>query len=339
MRHIKGWALLLLGVLVIAFSSSALAADKRVSIGYIATYTPWMAGVASGLYEDATGYDIQWREYGSGIEAVAALSRGEIQLSYLGITPAAGAVSAGMALEIFWVVADIDQSEALVVRRGSGIVKPQDLRRKRLAAPIGSTAHFHLLFALDQFGIPKDAVEIVNMSPAEIGEAWRDGSIDGAYIWEPTQGRLLRNGEVLIHSGDLGAWGRSTFDAFVAQPKWSARNPRFMVAFVKAIAGLDDSYKKNRRQWSRASANLQDLVSVVGGTHGQAERSLRLYRYPSLRQQASRKWLGDGSAGGVARALASNAAFLYDQGVIKQLSNDYGIFVNPEWVLRARVSD
>lgn len=174
-RHIKGWALLLLGVLVIAFSSSALAADKRVSIGYIATYTPWMAGVASGLYDDATGYDIQWREYGSGIEAIAALSRGEIQLSHIGITPVAGAVSAGMALELFWVVADIDRSEALVVRRGSGIVKPQDLRRKRLAAPIGSTAHFHLLFALDQFGIPKDAVEIVNMSPAEIGEAWRDG--------------------------------------------------------------------------------------------------------------------------------------------------------------------
>lgn len=286
-----------------------------------------------------TGYDIQWREYGSGIEAVAALARGEIQLSYLGITPAAGAVSSGMDLELFWVVADIDRSEALVVRRDSRIEKPQDLRNKRLAAPIGSTAHFHLLFALEQFGIPKDAVEIINMSPAEIGEAWEEGRIDAAYIWEPTQSDLLRTGKVLIHSGDLGTWGRSTFDVFVARPQWSARNRRFMVALVKAIADLDESYRKNRRLWGRASAHLQDIVGVVGGTHGRAERSLRLYSYPSLRQQASRKWLGHGNTSGVARALSRNARFLYDQGVIKRLANDYSSFVNPEWVLRAQASN
>ena len=256
LRHILRRIRTFMWVLVLVIPGQAVAADKRVSIGYIATYTPWMAGIASGIYESTTGYDIQWREYGSGIEALAALSRGEIQLSQIGITPVAGAVSSGMDLELFWVVADIDRSEALVVRRDSRIVKPQDLRNKRLAAPVGSTAHFHLLFALEQFGIPKDAVEIVNMSPAEIGEAWKEGRIDGAYIWEPTQSDLLRTGKVLIHSGDLGTWGRSTFDAFVARPEWSARNPRFMVAFVIAIADLDESFKKNRRLWGRASAHL-----------------------------------------------------------------------------------
>lgn len=83
-----------------------------------------------------------------------------------------------MDLELFRVVADIDRSEALVVRRDSRIVKPQDLRNKRLAAPVGSTAHFHLLFALEQFGIPKDAVEIINMSPDEIGEVWKESRIE-----------------------------------------------------------------------------------------------------------------------------------------------------------------
>lgn len=338
LRRIIGWARILLGVLVLAFPVGSLAADQRVSIGFIATYTPWMAGIASGYYETATGYEIEWREYGSGIEALAALSRGEVQISQIGITPVAGAVSAGLALELFWVVADIDRSEALVVRRGSGIVKPQDLRNKRIAAPVGSTAHFHLLFALEQFGIPKVDVKIINLSPEEIDEAWQEGSIDGAYIWEPLQSALVKKGKVLIPSGDLGDWGRSTFDAFVAKPKWSAKNPDFMVAFVKAVAALDESYKEDRRKWGRASARLQDLVGLVGGTHGRAERSLRLYRYPSLRQQASRKWLGEGNAG-VARALASNARFLFDQGVIKRVASDYSAFVNPEWVLRARASD
>jgi len=318
---------------------SADAADKRVTIGFLATYTPWIVGIASGAYERATGYEIEWREYATGFEALSALAKGEVQIAYAGVTPIAGAVSNGLPLEVFWMVGDINQSEALVVRAGAGIVKPRDLRNKRIATPFGSTSHFHLLFALEQFGIPRGETTIVSLTPSEIPAAWQEGRIDGAYIWEPVQSDLLRDGKVLIHSGDLSAWGRPTFDALVADPNWSSANPDFMVAFIKTIAVYDDSYRKDRDRWTRASANVQDLVAIVGGTHARAVRTLGLYSYPSIQRQASTRWLSGGSKGGVAQALAGNAQFLFDQGVTKKLAGDYSFYVNSEWVRRARTSN
>lgn len=322
--------------LFFAVWNTAWSQEKSVSIGYLATYTPWTVAIAEGQFERATGYRIRWREFTTGLQAITALASNEVQITYAGVTPIAGAASSGVDLEVFWIIADISHSEALVVRRGSNIVAPQDLRGKRIAAPIGSTTHYHLLFALSQFQIPRSQVTILNLNPNEIAKAWEDGSIDAAFIWEPTLGELIRRGEVLVDSGQLGKWGRPTFDALIAKPNWAEANPEFMRAFVKTLAEVDNSYRRNPGAWNRSSRPIEEMVAIVGGTRARAERTLRAYDFPSLREQESRKWLGGGNVGGAAAALRDNADFLMNQDLLKQVVPTYGQFINPEWARRAR---
>jgi taurine transport system substrate-binding protein len=325
--------LALLCVLIWAFAPAAIQAqEKRVTIGYQPIYNPWKAAIAAGAFEEATGYDITWRKFASGGKVIAALASGSVQLAMAGSSPIAAGVSRGLNLELVWIIEDIASAEALVVREGSGITAPQDLRGKRLGVPFASTTHFHTLFALEQFGIDPKDVHLRHLQPPEIVEAWEKGEIDAAFVWDPALGQIKRSGNVLITSGQLSNWGKATFDGLVAERSWAARNPDFMCAFVKTIAVADAAYRDNTEAWTADSPEVQAIVGLIGGNPEDVPGVLDLYDFPSLEEQASERWLGGGAAGGGAKALKLTSEFLKGERKIPTVLEDYSRTVNPAWV-------
>ena len=308
------------------------AQEKRVTIGYQLVYNPWKAAIAAGAFEAATGYDITWRKFDSGGKVIAALASGSVQLAMAGSSPIAAGVSRGLNLELIWIVEDIASAEALVVREGSGIAAPQDLRGKRLGVPFASTTHFHTLFALEQFGIDPKEVQLQHQQPPEIVEAWEKGEIDAAFVWDPALGQIKRSGTVLITSGQLSNWGKATFDGLIADRSWAARHPDFMCAFVQTIAAADAAYRDNTEAWTADSPEVQAIVGLIGGNPEDVPGVLDLYDFPSLEEQASERWLGGGAAGGGAMALAFTSEFLKGERKIPTVLADYGRAVNPAWV-------
>jgi len=325
--------LTLFAVLVFALAPAAVQAqEKRVTIGYQLVYNPWKAAIAAGAFEAATGYDIAWREFDSGSKVIAALASGSVQIALAGSSPIAAGVSRGLNIELFWVLEDIASAEALVVRDGSGIAAPQDLRGKRLGVPFASTTHFHTLFALEQFGIDPKTVQLRNLQPPEIVNAWDKGEIDAAFVWGPALSHIKRGGRVLITSGRLSAWGKATFDGLVAERGWAARNPAFMCTLVKTIAATDAAYRDDPQAWTADSPEVRAIVGLVGGNPEDVPGALALYEFPTLEDQASDRWLGGGADGGAAKALKFTAEFLRDERKIPTVLADYGRAVNPAWV-------
>ncbi|MGZ3011211.1 ABC transporter substrate-binding protein, partial [Pseudomonas aeruginosa] len=106
---------------------------------------------------------------------IAALASGDLQLGNIGSSPLAAATSRKLPIVAFIVSAQINAAEALVVRNGSGIGKPEDLVGKTIATPFVSTSHYSLLGALKHWQIDPSKVKIVNLNPAEIAAAWRRG--------------------------------------------------------------------------------------------------------------------------------------------------------------------
>jgi taurine transport system substrate-binding protein len=317
--------------LVIGFGSS-IAADKEVTIGYQLIYNPWKVAIADGAFEKATGYKINWRQFESGAKVITAMASGDVHLSLAGSSPIAAGVSRGLDVELIWIVEDIASAEALVVRDGSGIIAPQDLKGKKLGVPFVSTTHFHTLFALEQFGInPKD-VKILNMTPPNIAAAWERGDIDAAFVWDPALGRIKKNGKVLITSGTLSTWGKATFDGMLVQKKWAAKNPDFMVNFIKTIAAADEAYRSDPKAWTPDSPMVKKIIELIGGDANDVPGVLALYGFPTLEEQASSRWLGGGKNGGAARALYFTSEFLKKEKKIEKMLPDYSAVVNPKWV-------
>ena len=145
-----------------ATTGAAPAAEKEVTIGYQLLYNPWKVAIVDGAFEAATDYEIRWKKFESGAKVINAMASGDVQIALAGSSPIAAGVSRGLDIELFWIVEDIASAEALVVRDGSHIVAPQDLKGKRLGVPFASTTHFHTLFALEQFGIDPKDVTVLN---------------------------------------------------------------------------------------------------------------------------------------------------------------------------------
>ena len=95
----------------------------------------------------------------------------------------------GAPIEAFFVAGLIGKAEALVVRNGAGIAKPEDLVGKKVAVPFVSTTHYSLLFALKHWGIDPAKVNILNLQPPEIAAAFARGDIDATYVWDPAPGQ------------------------------------------------------------------------------------------------------------------------------------------------------
>jgi taurine transport system substrate-binding protein len=328
-----GVKLAVFAVLVWALVPAAIQAqEKRVTIGYQLIYNPWKTAIATGAFERATGYDITWRKFDSGGKVIAALASGSVQLAVAGSSPIAAGVSRGLNVELVWILEDIASAEALVVRDGSGITAPQDLRGKRIGVPFASTTHFHVLFALEQFGIDPKEVTLRHLQPPEIVDAWQRGEIDAAFVWDPALGQIKRSGKVLITSGQLSDWGKATFDGLVAERGWAARNPDFMCAVVKTIAEADAAYRDNRQAWTADSPEVQAIVGLIGGDPEDVPGVLDLYNFPTVEEQATERWLGGGEESGAAKALKFTAEFLKGERKLPTVLEDYGRAVNPAWV-------
>jgi taurine transport system substrate-binding protein len=327
-RHVVSLAL----VLTLLFTVSVVCAqEKKVTIGYQLIFNPWKVAMEEGAVEKETGYKINWRKFDSPGKLLPAIASGDVHIGLLGSTGVATAMSRGINVELVWIAEGIAAAEALVVRNGSGIVAPQDLKGKKLGVPFVSTTHFHTLFALEQFGIAPGDLTILNLPPNGIAAAWIRGDIDAAFVWDPALSKIKKTGKVLITSGELGKWGKPTFDGLVANRDFTRNNKDFMVGFISVLAKTDASYRDNPAAWTADSAPVQAIVSLVGGNPEDVPGVLASYVFPSLEEQVSCDWMGCGKQGGAARALQATAEFLKTEKKIPAALSDYSQFVNPKW--------
>ncbi|MEC9367714.1 MAG: taurine ABC transporter substrate-binding protein [Pseudomonadota bacterium] len=312
-----------------------LAADKEVTIGYQLIYNPWKVAIADGAFEKATGYKIRWEKFDSGAKVITAMASGDVHIALAGSSPIAAGVSRSLPIELFWIVENINDAEALVVRNGSGIEKMADLKGKKVGVPFVSTTHFHMLFALEHYKIDPKDVNLLNMQPNAIAAAWERGDIDAAFVWDPALGRIKKSGKVLLTSGDLSKLGKATFDGMIVNKDFAAKNGDFMCKFVQTIAAADKAYRDNPTAYGPDSDNAKKIVKLVGGEPAEVLDVLKLYDFPSLEQQASATWIGGGKDGGAAKALKATSEFLLEQKKIEKMLPDYSAVVNDKFVQAA----
>ncbi len=315
------------------FGSFAWAAE--VTIGYQGIMNPWKVAIKDGVFEKRTGYKIKWRKFDSGSAVINAMASGDVHVAVAGSSPIAAGVARGLPIQLFWVIEDIASAEALVVRDGSGILSPQDLKGKRIGVPFVSTTHFHMLFALEQFGLKSKDVSLRNLQPPQISAAWKRGDIDAAFVWDPALGEIKKNGKVLITSGQLSSWGKATFDGMVVSKKFASANDKFMVNFVRVLDEYAADYRNNPGSWGAKSDKARKVADLAGGDASQVPGVLALYSFPSAAEQASAAWLGGGEDGGGARALRFTAEFLKKEKKVDNLPSSFAGFVNSKFAAEA----
>ena len=317
--------------IVASLTASGVAyAETKLVVGYQQIVGPFVAAIADGRFDAAAkeaGYSIDWRQFSSAGDITTALASGDVPIGVLGSTGTAAAATRGVELQLFWILDNIGQSEALVARDGSGIETPADLKGKKVAVPFVSTSHFHLLVGMNKvWNVDPREVEILNLKPPQIVAAWQRVDIDAAYVWPPALSEIQKTGKTISDSEVIGAASVPTFDGLVVDKAWAAENPKLMEAFTKVLADAYADYNANKAAWTEESPQVEGIVKLIGGDGPSTVEALRLLSFPNADEQASEVWLG----GGATRALTESAKFLVEQKQISNALDDYGPYVNAD---------
>jgi taurine transport system substrate-binding protein len=323
----KTWLAATLGAATLLGASLAQA-DDTVRIGYQTVIDPAKVAQADGIYDKAIGKKVDWRKFDSGADVIAAIAGGSIDIGLVGSSPLAVAASNRLPIQTFLIADEIGDAEALVVRNGSGIEKPEDLVGKTVAVPFVSTTHYSLLAALKHWGVDPAKVKIVNTRPPEIAAAWQRGDIDAAYVWDPALGAIKQTGKVLVSSAEVAKWGAPTFDAWIVRNEFAEKNPEAVAAFVKVTGDYYADYLKDPKAWVAAPGNVDKIAQLTGSRPEDVGTLLLGSRFPSLADQASAALLG----GGTVKAIADASAFLKEQKKIEDVLADYTPYVNVDFV-------
>jgi taurine transport system substrate-binding protein len=316
---------------LLASTGSLAQAKKEVTFAHQDMLVPLRVVMESGELEKATGYKINWRMFGGGGDVIKAMASGDVQLGEAGSSPITAAASQGQDIKLFWILDDIADAEALIVRNGSGINGVKDLKGKKVATPFVSTAHYQLMAVMKTEGVDAKGVNVMNMRPPEIAAAWERGDIDAAFIWDPVLSKIKGNGKVIETSKTIGKRGFPTFDGLIVNAKWAAQNEAFMVELVKVLAKADAAYMGNRAKWTADSAEVKAVAKWTKADAKDVPPAMALYTFPMVAEEVSPTWLG----GGAAKAMTRTAEFLKEQGRIQELKPDYSAFVTDVYVKKA----
>jgi taurine transport system substrate-binding protein len=320
-------------ILLGAAASALLAGQafaEKIIIGHFGNPTPMQLLSTSDELAQATGWEIEWRKFDAGTDVIAAMASGDVVLSELGSSPVAIGASSGLEIELIAYSDVIGKAESLIAREGSGIASVADLKGKTVGVPIGSTAHYSLMGALEHEGLAEADVNIVGMKPDDIAAAWGQGTIDAAWIWQPVQSEILKTGALVVGADQTAEWGFPTYDGWVVSKSFADANPDKIVAFLKAVDKVNGMYLADPAAWTADSKPVKALAAATGADPAQVPGILEGFTFLPMSEQTGEAWLA-----GAAPKIKTTADFLVKAGRIDAALDDYSAFVNPTYAAQA----
>jgi len=176
---------LVCGALALAAALPSLAQTMTLRL---AQSTPMLwpqtrIATASGLWEKH-GLTVNGTLFATGREAMQALLGGQADVAEVAPTPLVLAAFADQPVRAFAVVARWSPWRVLA-RTDRGIASAKDLKGKKVGIAVGTSSDLAFSYFLNQNGMSKSDVEVVNVSPPDMIPALDSGSVDAINIWQP----------------------------------------------------------------------------------------------------------------------------------------------------------
>ena len=304
-----------LAAIAVLATIPALAADPAViRLGYFQSPNGELLAKGKGeLQKRFPNSKIEYIKFDVGRDVNAAFAGGSLDIGIIGTPPGTSGLINELPYKIFYLHDIIAESEALVVKADSGIIDVKSLVGHTISTAFGSTSHFSLLQALKQNGVNPQDVKILDITGQDINAAWVRGDIEGAYIWQPAQSKLLADGgKIIITSREVAAKGGITGEFGIVSDKFWSEHPEVVKAYVEI---LDKATKEYRAE---SEETLKTLAAELGLPVDETKNVIRQIVVLDASDQKDPRYLGTSSnPGALAQLLKDTADFLLDEKAVK----------------------
>jgi taurine transport system substrate-binding protein len=295
-------------IFLIGLARPVLAADPEViRVGYFQSPNGELLAKGQGqLAKRFPNTKIEYIKFDVGRDVNAAFAGGSLDIGIIGTPPGASGLINNLPYKIFYLHDIIGDSEALVVKESSNINTIQDLKNKVIASPFGSTSHFSLMAALKQNNVNPSDLKILDITGQDVHAAWVRGDIDGTYIWQPTQARLLEEGgKVLINSREVAAKGGITGEFGIVSDKFYAQHPEAVKAYIDILDQATKEYREGKPE------TIKILASELGLSEEETKVVISQIIVLDKTDQRDPRYLGTtAKPGALAKLLEETADFL-----------------------------
>ncbi len=197
------------------------------------------------------GVTVKWSSFTAGPPMNESFAAGQQDIGFLGDSAAIIPKSAGQNIRIVSVAGAAPKGLALMVAKDSNIAAVSDLKGKKVAVVKGSYAHHLVVLALKNAGLTTDDIQLLNMTPADIGTALAKGDVDAGAVWEPLLTQLEDKDGTGIKKGLL---------VIVANDNFAVKNPELVKIFLKVYQRSSEFIKANPQE---AAELIADEVKLA----------------------------------------------------------------------------
>ncbi|WKX73123.1 aliphatic sulfonate ABC transporter substrate-binding protein [Streptomyces sp. XD-27] len=236
----------------------------QVRIGYFAnlTHATALVGLQNGLIQkELGGTQIKPYVFNAGPSEIEALNAGSLDIGWIGPSPAINgyAKSHGKNLKI---IAGSASGGVKLVVNPKKIKTLDDLKGKKIATPqLGNTQDVAFLNWISERGWDVDAqsgkgdVSVVRTDNKVTPDAYKSGSIDGAWVPEPTASKLVaEGGKVLLDESTLWPDRKFVITNVIVKQSFLEKHPDVVEAVLRGSVRTNQWIKDNPDQ-AKAAAN------------------------------------------------------------------------------------
>uniref|UniRef100_A0AAU3GN86 Aliphatic sulfonate ABC transporter substrate-binding protein n=1 Tax=Streptomyces sp. NBC_01401 TaxID=2903854 RepID=A0AAU3GN86_9ACTN len=240
-----------------------LSADT-VKLGYFPnlTHATALVGIQEGLIaKELGGTTVKPSTFNAGPSEIEALNAGSIDIGFIGPSPSINGYtkSKGQSLRILGGSAS---GGVKLVVNPKKIKTLDDLKGKKIATPqLGNTQDVAFLNWISEKGWKVDAqsgkgdVSVVRSDNKVTPDAFKSGSLDGAWVPEPTASKLVsEGGKVLLDESTLWPDDKFVITNIIVSQKFLTEHPDVVDAVLKGTVNTNKWINANPDE-AKASAN------------------------------------------------------------------------------------
>ncbi|MER5640684.1 aliphatic sulfonate ABC transporter substrate-binding protein [Kitasatospora sp. NPDC002227] len=246
-----------------AAGGAKLSADS-VKIGYFANLTHGTAlvGLKEGLLQKELGAtQIKPQVFNAGPTEIEALNSGSIDIGWIGPSPAINGYVKSQGKDLRIIAGSASGGVKLVVNPAK-VTSEADLKGKKIATPqLGNTQDVALLNYLAGKGFKVDPqsgkgdVSVLRTDNKVTPDAYKSGSIDGAWVPEPTASKLVSLGaKVLVNEKELWPDKKFVITNLIVSQKFLKEHPDVVEAVLRGSVKTNAFIKANPEK-AKADAN------------------------------------------------------------------------------------
>ncbi|WP_338662145.1 ABC transporter substrate-binding protein [Pararoseomonas sp. SCSIO 73927] len=250
---------LLLGAAAVLAAPRILRAQAPLRVGDQRGNARAVMEASGGL--QGFGDKLAWSEFPAAAPLVEALNAGAIDTGLVGDAPFTFGAAAGAPIKAIAATRENREGLAILVAKDSPFQSIQDLKGKRIATGRGSIGHQIVLAALENAGLPLDAVQLVFLLPADAKAAWSRGSVEAWSTWEPyvSQEEVLNGARRVAHG--QGITPGLGFQAARTDAIASRRDD--LAEFVRRLAAAREWANANVSGYAKTWSELMNVPAPV----------------------------------------------------------------------------